>query len=202
MLNEILKQGQQVGGSNVTISALQALLGELFGTGQLPTGITSGVTQFPAGQTTGTLPMVAVVDVTSLSSPAGATPALKSVTLPAGALSTTGFRGVRVRAWGTFANNASAKTVLVKFGATTLVTVTATVSTANTWEIDAVVYVRTATTQTGLGRGSQGAGTPTFVALDTAPGETLANAIAIACSGTQTSAADIIQDGFTVDLIP
>lgn len=201
MLNEILKQGNSA--SSISAAALQALLGELFGTGQLPAGVTAGPVTFPAGLTvTGTLPMVGVVDIVSLNSPAGATPALKSFTLPAGLLSTVGFRGVRIRAWGTFANNASAKTVLVKFGATTLVTVTATVSTANTWDISAEVYVRTATTQTGIGRGAQGAGTPTFVTLDTAPGETLANTIAIACSGTQTSAADIIQDGFTIDFIP
>lgn len=204
LINVVGNAGAANPSGYVTINMLQSLLYELFGTGQYPVGAAPSIgSTFPAGAAaTGTLPMVANVDVTSLSSPAGGTPALKSFAMPAGALSTSGFRGVRIQAWGSFANNASAKTVLIKFGATTLITVTATVSVANSWSIEASVWVRTATTQTACGRGMQGAGTPTFVTLDSSPGETIANSISIACSGTQTSAADIIQDGFIVDYIP
>lgn len=202
MINDILKQGQNTPSTAVTLSTLQAALAELLGISQ-GTGIIAPSSTFPAGVTaTGTVPMVVAVDIVSLSSPAGATPALKSFALPAATLSVIGMRGVRIRAWGTLANNANAKTILIKFGATTLITVTGTASTTNTWHIDAVVYVRTAVTQIAHAFGAQGPGTPTFVTLDSTPGETLSGAISIACSGTQTAAADIIQDGLTVDLIP
>lgn len=142
-----------------------------------------------------------LVDPVSLSSPAGATPALKSFVVPAGALTLALGRGLRIRASGSFANNANAKTVVVKYGATTILTITATVSVANVWYFDVFVLVRTATSQICGGFGAQGAGTPTFVVADATAGETIANAITIAVSGTQTSAGDIVQDCLIVDYL-
>lgn len=61
---------------------------------------------------------------------------LQTYTLPASGLVTTG-RGFRVRAWGTTANNANAKTVSLKFGTATLITKQLTASIAGTWDIEA-----------------------------------------------------------------
>lgn len=196
MLLELLKQPQS--GPN---GVLQALLAELFGTGQCAKDI--GPVTFPAGLAlTGTLPMYINVDVTSLNSVAGGTPDLKTFTLPAGLLSATGCRGLLYEAWGSFANNANAKTVVPKFGGTSLITVTATASTANVWRVNGSIWVRTATTQHATAFGIQGTGTQTLLPAAAAPAETLSGSIVFKCTGTQTSAADIIQDGFIIALIP
>ena len=63
---------------------------------------------------------------------------LITYTLPANALTTAG-RGIRVKAWGTTANNANAKTVRLVFGGTTLVTKQLTASVAGTWNIEATI---------------------------------------------------------------
>lgn len=200
MLLELLKS--PASSLNIQLSQLQALLAEIFGAGQLTANPGQSST-FPVGLTsTGTVPMFAGVDIVSLNSLAGATPALKSFAIPAGALSTTGFRGLRVRGSGSFANNANAKTVLLKFGGTTVATVTATASVANTWMIEGTVWVRTATTQICQAFGTNSPGTPTFVSTNVTAAETLSGAITLAFTGTQTSAADIVQDEMIVELIP
>jgi hypothetical protein len=148
-----------------------------------------------------------VLDTVSLSSPAGASPALKTANIPAAALVAGGAgpgRGVRFTTSGTFANNANAKTINFTLGGGSSIfgtALTATTSTANSWRIEGEIYVRAAAgTVIISAKGFQGPGTPTWTIADVQQASlTFTGAIALAFAGTQTSAADIIQDFLVID---
>jgi hypothetical protein len=153
---------------------------------------------------TGTVPLVSSVDAASLSSPSGGTPNLKAFIVPGGVLGAATFRGFRFEASGSFANNVNAKTITVAFGGSAAQTcVAATASTANAWCVRGGVWVRSATSVVLWAQGTQGSGTPSAGAVDLAVTSlTLTNALTLQFAGTQTAAADIIQDMLAVDLIP
>lgn len=176
----------------------QRILKELLGinVGNFPVSLTSTANK-PV-----TLTGVIVKDFTSLSSPAGGTPQLKNFVLPGGSLQTASpGQALRIRGWGTLANNVNAKSVLLKFGATTVITVPMTASTANFWHIDAIVAVRGATSQIASAIGAQGTGTPTHVENQASPAETISGDITVQFTGVQTAAADIVQDGLLAEWI-
>jgi hypothetical protein len=140
------------------------------------------------------------VDTTTTSSGAGTPVNLKSYVLPANALATNN-QGVRIRAWGTTANNVNVKAFRIAFGATQVLSFTLQSSTAGAWVATAEVYRTGAATQDAISTYVQhttsiGTG-PTF----TTPAETLSGAVTIQCSCTQTAAADVVQEGFVVEFL-
>jgi hypothetical protein len=139
----------------------------------------------------------------SLNSPTGATPQLQQQSFPAATFNGTGVglsAGIVVAGWGTFANNASAKTVVLNIGGAAIATVTATASTANSWFMLGFSGFSLNAAQSSVAIGFQGPGTPTFVVVN--PAATAINltttAYVVSFTGTQTTAADIIQNGFWV----
>jgi len=186
---------------DVSVQMLAQALQELFG---VSNGAQVGV-PFPTGFTsTGTLPLVQLVDPASLNSPSGSPANLKSFIVPGGVLGAATFRGFRFEASGSFANNVNAKTITVAFGGSAAQTcVAATASTANAWRVVGSVYVRSATSVILNATGTQGSGTPSSGAVDLAiTALTLTNALTLQFACTQTAAADVIQDALAIDLIP
>lgn len=135
---------------------------------------------------------------------------LKTYTLPANALNSNG-KGVKIRAYGTTANNANAKTVALVFGSQTVITKSLKVSVAGTWSIDANIVRSGASTQDVYVEATNNNGT----ALATADGETVfrqaafvagtqteTSTIVIKCQSTvSTGDSDIIHEGFLVEYL-
>lgn len=126
--------------------------------------------------------------------------ALWSFALPAGSLMVNG-RGLRIKAFGTFAANGNNKTAVLTFGGTTIAT-TGTVAANNvTWLLEADLQRVSNTTQIAIGSAQYGT---TFVApLVSNPGETLTGAVTITMTGTNgtASANDIVFLGGTIESI-
>lgn len=143
---------------------------------------------------------------TALNSPAGGTPTLMSTTFPATTFNGTGVGlsiGLLTAGWGTFANNAAAKTVKINLGTSgseTLVnTITATASQANAWFMLAFTGITSNAVQTNVAFGYQGTATPTSTAGVAGTTTNLTSGVfSVLFNGTQTSAADIIQNGLVV----
>lgn len=129
---------------------------------------------------------------------------LMTYSLPANALNKNG-RGVRIRAWGSVANVANTKALKLYFGATVLVTVTASATSgANNWVAEATVLRTGSNTQDGVGeiRGNIGAAAAFSDTISTStPTETDAGAITIKMTGEATSNNDIIQEGMVVEVL-
>lgn len=123
---------------------------------------------------------------------------LGTYTIPTGILAATG-QGIKIRAWGSTAANANAKTMALTFGATTVATCNGTTSGAN-WSLEAEVYRNAATTQVAIGKSIYNA---TIALTESAPAETLANAIVATFTATDgtNSASDITMKGFVVELV-
>src|SRR5437667_4131818 len=138
------------------------------------------------------------VDTATTSSGAGSPANLKSYTVPANTLDVNGL-GLKIRAWGTTANNANAKAFRIAFGATLVANFTLTISTAGAWYVEAMVYRTGAATQKAIQTYAQHAATTPTAPLLTTPAETLSGAVVVQCSCTQTSAADVVQEGLTVE---
>ncbi len=123
---------------------------------------------------------------------------LQTYSIPANTLNLTG-RTIRVKAWGTTANNANAKTVTLAFGSQTVMTQALTTGLAGTWRIDCEIIKTGSNTQdvfaellqlsTIIHKHTLTAGTQT----DTA-------AITVKCTGTATADNDIVQEGMIVEV--
>lgn len=141
-----------------------------------------------------------ITDVGTTNSPAGSPANLKSFAASADTLNVTG-QGFRIRAWGTSANNANAKTVRVAVGATQIISQTLQVSVVDTWHIDLLVFRTGATTADATAQGQTNgtsADSVAFVAVAGLGDWTAAgNTIQFSC--TQTAAADVIQEGLLVE---
>ena len=139
-------------------------------------------------------------DPGTTASGAGSPANLKSYVVPADALNITG-QGFRLRAWGTSANNANAKTVRVAVGATQILSQTLQVSVVDHWQVELLVFRTAATTADATAQGQTNgtsADSVQFVAVaGLADWTTTGNTIQFSC--TQTSAADVIQEGLTVE---
>lgn len=138
------------------------------------------------------------VDVTAVGNVGGGTDDLISYSLPANTVLDAG-RGVRIRAWGTTANNANAKTVTLAFGATTLISTALTASQAGVWDISAVVVRVGGATQVAIATLNQGGATTIVDSESTSPTEDLTAAVAIKCTGAATANDDISQKGLVVE---
>jgi len=121
----------------------------------------------------------------------------KTYSLPAGTLSANGM-GVKVRAWGTTAATANAKTIALKFGSSTVLTTGALLANALDWEMEAVVIRTAAATQEAYGRG-QFSGAVIQV-NESEPNQDLTAAVSIAINVTSaTATGGVSVEGFTVE---
>jgi hypothetical protein len=190
--------GLPVGGSGFTPSGTDGVI--------LTSG---GLSQHPA------VPALAFNSDTAVNSAAGASNALiASVIIPAGLLSPLSaspglggnLRRIQIRAYVQGANNANAKTAGIAFGAVTgiVARVQLTASVVATGVMEADITVDTNTTQTGLGYGlSATAAVGGAVLADVSSPVALTVNLSLAqtiffTAVTQTSAADIILNGFHV----
>lgn len=112
---------------------------------------------------------------------------LLSVTLPASTLSYTG-QTIRVVCWGTTGATANTKTLRLKFGATTLVTVVIApgAAEAKEWRLEATITRTGAATQVAIGQGAYDGSNMVIDA--TAPAETLSGAIVCKLTGQNGTA--------------
>jgi len=110
-----------------------------------------------------------------------------SYSLPASTLNTN-TRSVRIVGAGTTANNGNSKTIKVKFGGTTCLTLT-TSTAAVSWTVDVTCARTGATAQFCFGTAMAG-NTPLAVATTT-PAETLSGAVTILITAQATTTADI-----------
>jgi hypothetical protein len=116
-------------------------------------------------------------------------------------------RAVRVKAWGTTANNANPKTVKLVANTSTLLTTALTVSQVGVWEIEAVIHATGDNAQKYYAKLLQG-GTTTLVDVENGT-LTLTDSAAITykCTGTVTDGGgginndDIVQEGMTVEFL-
>lgn len=124
---------------------------------------------------------------------------LLSYSVPANTLSATG-KGVRIKAWGTFAANADTKTVKLYFGSEVIATPTAA-SNGTNWSLDLLVFKTGASTQAVVGNGVV-ATTPVTV-YSAAGAETDTANITIKVTGQSGTAAanDIVAKGLVVEIL-
>lgn len=143
------------------------------------------------------------VDTTAVGNVGAGTDNLMTYSLPGGTMAVG--RGVRITAWGTTANNANPKTVVLAFGSTILSTAL-TISIAGAWRIQAEVILTAASVQSCIASLTQGATSLADVER-TALTETDSAAITIKCTGTVTDGGgginndDIVQRGLIVEYI-
>jgi hypothetical protein len=149
-------------------------------------------------------PGVLVADATATSSGAGSPVTLKTRSIPAATLNGTSTPFLHIRAWGHTANNANAKTVAVQIASTTLISIAATVSVVDTWQCDVIIGWRAngAAAQSVGGECAQGVpgGTVTTspatnatITFDPTAAQTV-----LVQAAVQTSAGDIVQDGWAI----
>jgi hypothetical protein len=128
---------------------------------------------------------------------------LMSTTLAAGLIATSGGL-VHVRAWGTTANNANAKTLKLYFGTAVIASVSLTANAAYAWNLDAVVLrtgtdtqdytvlIHESTGTLGAAKQAQVVGTAT---------EDDGATITVKCTGEATADSDIVQEGMIVRVV-
>ena len=110
-------------------------------------------------------------------------------------------RGVRIRAWGTAANNANAKTLKLYFGTQIIVTTSLTVNQVDTWQVEATVWKTGASTQDWQTQLVE-AGTATLIDIENGTAtQTDTGAITIKCTGEATTNDDILQEGVFIEYI-
>lgn len=135
---------------------------------------------------------------------------LQTYSLPANAL-TLASRGLKIKAYGTTANNANAKTVRLIFGGTTLITKQLTASIAGVWEIEAVILRTGSSAQDYYAKALNNGGTTvsstdgatvySIQAFGTAT-ETETGAITISTQSTASTADnDIVSQGLIVEYL-
>jgi len=125
---------------------------------------------------------------------------MTSYSLPANTLSVNN-DGIHIRVYGNTAGNSHNKTIKLYFGATVIATMSNN-SSGKPWYFDSYVLRKSATTQTAMGL-SQLHSDTTVAVSNTAPAETLSNAVTIKTTAqTGTAAAnDITQTGIVIEYI-
>ena len=151
------------------------------------------------------------VDLGSDGTPATTTETtLKTWDLPAGALATDD-QGIRIHAFGSFAANANAKTVRIKFGATTVLTYPGAGpgTGGGGWRAQVDLFRTGGTAQKAIpwlvsGIGNWGDPDFTTTTGHTTPAETLSGAVTIEVTGENGTgtADDIVCEGFSVEFLP
>lgn len=145
------------------------------------------------------LPKTLNVNVTAVGNVGGGTDDLMTYTVPANVLVANG-KAIRIKAWGTTANNATGKTVTFVVGSQTVLTTALTTSIAGRWEIE-VYIVRTGTnSQDIMARLLQGA-TLIYDQELTAGTQTESGTITVKATGAAGANDDIVQEGMITEII-
>lgn len=110
-------------------------------------------------------------------------------------------RAVKIKAWGTTANTAAAKTVRLKANASTLLTTALTTNQAGTWEIEATILASGNNTQDYTARLLQGGATTIVDVENGALALTDNAAITYKVTGDATNNDDIVQEGMTIEFL-
>lgn len=125
---------------------------------------------------------------------------LMSYVLPADSLNVAK-RGVRITAWGTTANNASAKTLKLYFGSAVILTNSLTISIAGVWRLVAEVISTGTDAQEAVAQlvttGTAGAAVNDVE--NSQPTQDDGANITIKCTGDATSNNDVVQRGLLVE---
>lgn len=161
------------------------------------------------GQTLPSLTGILNANTTAVGNVGTGTDDLITYALPASALEAVG-QSLRVRAWGTTAGNANAKTLTINFGATVVYTKALEVATATNlqtgqWIFDMLVTRTGASTQAIVVSLRQLLGGTAAIRDEivghgiVAATETDTAAITIKCTGAATSDNDIVQSGLIVE---
>lgn len=143
-----------------------------------------------------------LLNTTPVGNVGGGTDDLMSGTLFAGILGLNGDR-LHVHAWGTFANNANAKQVLLVLGSTTLLDSGSSVAFVNTpWELRATIIRKTSTSQEVLATFWVNGALVANVMTRTAATENLATNLTLKLQAAGTSNDDIQQMAMLWDWVP
>lgn len=124
---------------------------------------------------------------------------LQTYTVPADTLYTG--RAIDIKAWGSCANNANAKTVKLYFGSLALLSHNLTISQAGTWRINATVIATGDNTQGYSATLLQGGTTTLMNVTSGTHTQNDGSSIVIKCTGTGVANNDIVQEGMLVTLI-
>lgn len=170
-------------------------------TGQIPylvNSITGQLYIYSGGAWLGQ-PTILKVDVAAVGNINTGTDDLISYTVPANVLTTTG-KTIRVKAWGTTANNGNAKQLTLNWGSQVVVNTALTTSIAGQWETTATIVRTGANTQDIVARTLQGA-TLIFDQELTAGTQAETAQIILKMTGTATATDDIKQEGLEVEIL-
>src|SRR5258708_4687268 len=175
-------------------------------TATLPTVamLTGSTVTIGTGSGIATLVGVANVNTTAVGNVGAGPDDMMTYTLPVNSLSVNG-KGIRVRAWGTTANNANAKTVSFNFGGSSS-SFTLSASIAGRWYGEMIV-IRTGSIAQKSSRwmSEQQAGA-TLIAPKTAltevtPAEAETGTIVVKCQSLGVAANDVVQEGMLVEFL-
>jgi hypothetical protein len=126
---------------------------------------------------------------------------LQTYTLPANALDAVG-RGIRIKAWGTFAANANTKTVTLEFGAgNTVATSTGLTSSGSNWVMWTEVYKTASNVQTSFGTSIFQNSTPATTVATSTQTDTSAIVLNVTGQNGTASANDIVCKGMVVEFM-
>lgn len=145
------------------------------------------------------------VNTTQVGNVGAGTDDLMTYNLPADVLGSNG-KGVRIKAWGTLANNGNTKTVTLLFGSQTLITkaLAGAYGEVYSWEIEAVVLRTGSNTQTNFTKlaytGTVAGGTIPLTGVGNLT-QADTGAIVIKCTGAATADNDIVQTGMIIEFI-
>lgn len=159
--------------------------------------------EFKVGTSSSTIKPIGLIDIvtTAVGTDADTNEKdLMTFSLPADSLSADG-KVVRINAWGSIAANGNTKTIRLKFGDATILTIGPTTGSGLDWRMNGIVIRTGAETQDAMITGSLDT-----VAPDTTvstPTETLSGAVVIKVTGENGSAAasDIIAEGMMIEFL-
>ncbi len=162
----------------------------------------AGTVKSTAGTGTAEPVMVGTISVntTAVGNVGAGTDDLMTYSLPANSLSANG-KGVRVKAWGTTANNANAKAITFQFGSTSVVSSSLAISQVGVWYVEVMVFRTGANAQAYISELiNRGVGNNANATEGSAT-ETDTSAITIKMTGVGVADNDIVQKGMIVEFI-
>lgn len=182
-------------GTRVAIGAFMGLVGSTM-TNAVETGTNSNV--FIGARIPDLAP---VVNTTAVGNVGTGEDNLQTGIIGVNWLSNAG-RRIRIRAWGTTANNANAKTLKLYFGSAAILTTSLTANQAGKWFVEADVISTGTDTQDYVAHLKETDGSTTQTLVDLENGSATQNDganITIKTTGEATSNADIVSEGLIVE---
>lgn len=192
------------GAEDVALEGVTAINGDLTTAG--PTAMSGSTTFQAGGSTTFYQPIGRVSSASLVTTPVGNVGTgeddLQTSLLKQASLAAAG-DGYHITAWGTFANNANAKTLKMYFGSAVILTNSLTINVAGTWKIDAYVFCTGDNTQKSVAHlATFGAAAAAVNDVETASlTEDDGSDITVKCTGQATDDNDIVQIGMVIRYI-